>query len=185
MRVRERPVKPTYIVETPVLDPDVYLLRKQNKAFLEKKRKTPQLGNNTYIILSGAMATGSIIAVVCLVLLLVTQGMSDYRFIECFFSFVVATLIMVSRMSLDTYQAERTRGLVVPGTVIRATSALSAVGTPIAEQLNIWYRFELPEGGEKVGYTRYNNVDASSNIRPAPGTPVRVWYTEGGKSYLL
>jgi hypothetical protein len=81
--------------------------------------------------------------------------------------------------------ASRPKGQVLEGTVVQAEKIVTREQYGHVEKIGVRYQFAAPGGVITVGYAAGLSGDASHPMAPVPGTPVRIYYRENGKHYLL
>lgn len=79
----------------------------------------------------------------------------------------------------------RPTGQVLEGTVVQAEKIVTREQYGYVEKIGVRYQFAAPGGVMTVGYAVGLSGDASHPMAPVPGTPVRIYYKDNGKHYLL
>jgi hypothetical protein len=79
----------------------------------------------------------------------------------------------------------RSTGQVLEGTVVQAEKIVTREQYGHVEKIGVRYQFAAPGGVMTVGYAAGLSGDTSHPMAPVPGTPVRIYYKEDGKHYLL
>lgn len=194
---------PPSIVESPVADPTLFLMYERNRAYLLGKTALPHLATRdeaSYV--AGFLLFGGI-AVMVLVFggfgllmrwLLEVNPAFDNPTLVVMGLFLVILLgmgitVVVRDMQLAKSASATKEDTPVPpkpqlleGTVtqaekIREDHAVARIG--------VRYQFVAPGGIVTHGYAEGMGEDASHEMAPVPGTPVKVYYMPDHNHYLL
>lgn len=185
--MNETPVDPFPLVEEyPVLEPDLFLLRRDNRLFLERYSKQPILDKPAAIKRdTNKMAVGISITVAILVLI-------GIAFLPSYLSapLLIATVLGGIGALFWAYlrymlRPVNLKGRTISGIVTHSEKIRVAEDRYNRDYLGIRFEFTDPSGGIKEGYVEGDSDHASDKMAPAPGTPVKVWYDDDGKFYLL
>lgn len=176
--MKETPVVP--IVETPVLEHPLFLAKVRNYEFLSKKRAVPvvrqETTNGEYILYTGVVVLSFMLA------------LTLYPTIGDIAMATVPLVFLVSLFAIGQYQCFRfatTSGCLIDGKVIKADRIRIVNNSRSREYYTIKYRFVNPD---KIVIDTTANISChKSNALVAPrlGTPVKVWYINDEKYYLL
>lgn len=181
--------QPTYtIAEIPVLEPNIFLLNRANRWFIEGQAPTPIVEegmSNQMLALFFYFAL--------LGLVLVGIVMSNPLWGTQFHGAILLGVLIVGvigGMAFLRYQMGDDKALSIKGTLVRgevthAEKIRVVQGTTSRELLAVHYRCTAPGG--VVIYERAEGESdlASMQVAPLVGTSVFVWYTDDGKPYLL
>lgn len=185
--MNEHPVQPlSRIEEYPVLEPDLFLLRRDNRLFLERYTKQPLLDKPAEIKRETSKITvGIFVTIAILVMGSVASAPSDLSA----FLLSVAVLGGVGALfwAYVRYMRRRSdlKGRVLSGFVTHSEKIRMAEDQYNRDYLGIRFEFTDPKEGLKEGYAEGDSDHASDKMAPAPGTPVKVWYGDDGNHYLL
>jgi len=171
------------IVETPVLDPNLFLLHHANRAFVERRNNHPILDEasqrSTAIALGIALSFPLIIA-----LLILNSGMLPLPYASWLCGFMIVLVItIVGGYGYYLRSDLRLKGWILPGAVVRSEKI--RWGKNSHERFGVWYRFVDPNGDLIEGYAEADSDTANRRMAPLQGTEVRIWYDDNGKCYLL
>jgi hypothetical protein len=192
-------ISPPSIVESPVADPTLFLMYERNRAYLQGKTALPHLSNQEEeSYLAGVLLFGGV-AVMFLVFGGGTFLMRWFRDLEnsslvvmgFFLAILLAMGVMVVMrdMQLAKSASAEKEGTPVPpkpqlleGTVTHAEKIRDQHGVA---RLGVRYQFAAPGGIIMTGYAEGLCEDASHPMGPVPGTPVKIYYEQEQKYYLL
>ena len=79
----------------------------------------------------------------------------------------------------------KAKGLVLTGEVVHAEKIRHEGRNDTQVKVGVRYRFAAPGGVLMEGRAEGDMLVASHDMAPLPGTPIRVWYTDNEKFYLL
>jgi Na+-transporting methylmalonyl-CoA/oxaloacetate decarboxylase gamma subunit len=192
------------IIEIPVPDSSLFLLYEQNRAFLSGKTALPYLSKRSE---EAQLGLWLVFAGLGVLFLLFGGGNFIMRWLALrdlnvenptvtgmlLFLLVIAVMgisvvIRDARLAKQPAPTGTTETPVPPtphvldGTVASAEKIRTEHGTP---HIGVRYQFTAPGGIVTYGYSEALSEDASHSMAPLPGTPVKVYYTEKGKHYLL
>lgn len=185
--MNESPIDPFPTVEEyPVLEPDLFLLRRANRLFLERYSKQPVLDKPAEI----KRETNKIaVRIFVTVALLVMAGIA---FLPSDLSapLLIATVLggigaLFWAYIRYMFRPVDLKGRTISGMVTHSEKIRMAEDRFHRDYLGIRFEFTDPNGGVKEGYAEGDSDHASDKMAPAPGTPVKVWYDDDGKFYLL
>jgi hypothetical protein len=180
--MNENPVSLSPLIEEhPVPDPNLFLLKRTNRAFIERRNDSPVLGGTAF----SWKAFNPLIY-----LLLISFLLSGL----CIFpNSGLPLLLLISFIIFAFYTGNRPAdneppdlaGWIIPGVVTHSEKIRIENSQHLQERLGIRYEFPAPGGVVMEAYAEGDSVNASDRMAPAPGTPVMVWYTDEGTCYLL
>lgn len=181
--MKETPVPSNDIQEEiPVLDPSVFLLRRTNRGFVERRHQQPHLkdvGSIDYWMVGiiGLVGGG---AILCAFWWAVPLG---------YIAIVGVLWLMAFGVYGQLHQTFNTNpilnGRILPGTVTHSEKIRIGEKDIQREFVGIRYQFFTTEGDSLEGYAEGDRAMTSQTIIPARGTPVYVWYDDEGNHYLL
>jgi hypothetical protein len=205
----------TSIIETPVPDPDLFLLHKVNQQYLAGNRARPHLSKP-----QGSIGKYWWFFAVGLYLFCMVCGGFDviFRWLGTItlpslpdlttpteegmlVFFLILFLMGITVVLRDMWEARKKATPVSPSIHEKPITVSSSApkaqvlnGTVVKaekirgngiELLGVRYQFAAPGGIIRYGYSEALSEDASHAMAPPPGTRVKVYYTEKGKHYLL
>lgn len=77
------------------------------------------------------------------------------------------------------------KGQILTGEVVQAEKIRHRSRHSTIEKVGVRYRFAAPGGVTMEGKAEGDIISASHDMAPTLGTPVRVWYTDNDRFYLL
>lgn len=185
--MKEHPATPAVVkVETPVLNPEVYLLRKGNKAFVERKIDYPILKKDYSTLGFGAVA---MLAIALQIGLVVVAAFNAKLYMLALLAVVGEIILAFIAYKLfqkwEANQRVASNGWIIPGAVLEAETVKIHAGKSVSEVVRIRYRFARPGGVVEEAFVEDSNTEANHIIAPQPNTPIYVWYKDDGTYYLL
>jgi membrane protein implicated in regulation of membrane protease activity len=170
--------------ETPMPDPNVFLLRHDNWDFLHGQRANPviikRLTNTAPLFVAG-LAIVALIYVSLLLIFVMTGG--NFALVAVGLIFFVVAFLGIRLRQMRNLRPQQ--GIVLQGEVIRAEKIRIGQGRYEVEKIGVRYRFADSGGVVHYGESEGESNATSDKMAPPPGTPVRVWYNDEGNSYLL
>ena len=180
--------QPAYtLTETPVLDPNLFLLNRANRAFIERRNDNPYFlkvrSTLTFQESSILLGTGLLFSMYLCMILASPQGIGS-----AIAGTIVAIFIIlfagVRPANPDTDNIDLA-GWILPGVVLHSEKVRVEREQSWREHLGIRFEFTTPEEVVTEAYAEGESNKASDKMAPFPGTPVRVWYGDDGKVFLL
>ncbi len=179
----EAPVYTT--TETPVRDPNLFLLFDANRPFIERASDTMTVehapGDST---LAAMLGIGAVVILLGTVLMGLSNLPSDYNILT--FAVIagggVGGFVALLRY---LYRDENVKGWIIPGVVTHAEKIRVMEGRYTRDYLGIRYQFAAPGGVVMEGDAEGESASSSLGMAPAPGTPVKIWLDDDGTHYLL
>lgn len=178
------------VPEAAVLDPTLFLINKENAAYLKGQRPTPFLDPmrkgaefrvSMFIILAGMLIFTLIFSAV------IFSIMNAQPAIWAIGISVVPLIIFGCTLAYTLYFLLKQKslpksGVVLAGEIVQADRVWMPGNQFLIE---IRYRFIAPGGILETAQVRGYAENASDTMAPLPGTPVRVYFVGGGEYYLL
>lgn len=172
--------------EYAVLDPTLFLISRENAAYLKGQRPAPfldpmrsseRLRAITFVLLAGLFMTVLIYGAITLLepggwAIMVTL------FALISFGFTLAYMLYLLLMQRTPPGA----GVVLAGEVVQADRTWIPGNQFL---IGVRYRFSAPGGVLETAQAQGFADNASDTMAPLPGTPVRVYFMDDGKYHLL
>jgi hypothetical protein len=178
---------PAYTVtETPVLDPNLFLLNRANRAFIERRNDTPILNESS--LDHDASRFGGIVLFIfttVIILSLVRNVSLEVYRLSVFIIALSSILAFFWAYVRYMCQSVGIKGWILPGEVLHSEKIRVIADKTWHEQVGVRFQYTTPDGVLTIGYAEGGSDRASDNMAPAPGTPVRVWYGDDGEIFLL
>lgn len=176
--------------EVAILDPNLFLMSKENIAYLKGQRPAPfldpmrtaaQFRVILFIILAGMLIFTLIFSAV------IFSTMNAQPAIWAIGISVVPLIIFGCTLAYTLYFLLKQKslpksGVVLAGEIIQADRVWMPGNQFLLE---VRYRFSAPGGILETAQVRGYAENASDTMSPLPGTPVRVYFVGGGEYYLL
>lgn len=171
--------------ETPVDDPNLFLLNDANRTFVDRRNEFITLehapANRT---LSMMLALGVVGMVAAIALLAVSKLPAQYNSLA-FLVIAGGGVGVFLALLRYLYRDVPVKGWMIPGVVTHAEKIRVIEGRYTRENVGVRYQFVAPGGVVMDGYAEGDSETASHGMAPTPGTPVKVWLDDDGSHYLL
>jgi hypothetical protein len=188
--MNEIPVAPPSYQEIPVPEPNLFLLNRANRAFIERRTNNPvwdeappeQDANGVWGILLFIIGTLMSLTIVS------NLPLGEYRvwiFLVALIGIIALSLTLFWAYYRYIYETLQLKGWILPGKVLHSEKIRMVADESWDERVRVRFQYSTPDGILTVGYAEGNSDWASDNMAPAPGTPIRVWYGDDGEIFLL
>lgn len=172
--------------EEAVLDPALFLMRKENVAYLKGQRATPLLepmaqAQRLRVTLFAMLAGLFGVAVIYSAVALVQMGRLAL-FVSTMAIFAFGAVLAYTIYTLLKQRALPQSGTIVAGEIVQADRVWLPGNRFI---IGVRYRFSAPNGDVLYGVSEGFADAATEPIAPLPGTPVYIYFIEAGTHYLL
>lgn len=176
--------------EAAVLDPTLFLISKENIAYLKGQRPAPFLDPMRTAAKFRVFLFTILVGMFLVMLLfngIATLVMNAQPTIWTMGITVILLMIFGCTLAYTFYfllkqQSPPQLGVVLVGEIVQADRVWMPGNQCLIE---VRYRFTAPGGVLETAQARGYAENASDTMAPLPGTPVRIYFTEDGKHYLL
>jgi hypothetical protein len=180
--------QPAYtITETPVLDPNLFLLNRVNRAFVQRRNDKPH-----FLMREPELSKRQVIDFFVILLWFSACAGAVLGFPSGTGAFVLGMIVLLTiaygaGLKPTTFPGNKSElvGWILPGVVLHSEKVRVEREQSWREHLGIRFEFTTPEEIVTEAYAEGESNKASDKMAPFPGTPVRVWYGDDGKVFLL
>lgn len=181
--MKEEPFTPPIShMEVAVRDPNLFLLRRANRAFVEQRSMIAYLEDT---LTAGWRTMGMVLIGGGGAVLWAFEITTPLGVLALFGWAWLISLVFYGQASRHLWVKHNTDGWILAGKVLYSKKIPIRKRNFVYQQIGVQYAFLAPDGETREGYSAADSAVANSIIAPLPGTPLRVWYTHDGKYYLL
>jgi hypothetical protein len=188
--MKENPVLPLSYEEVPVPEPNLFLLNRANRDFIERRTDNP-VWDEPPPEQDASGVWGILFFIIFTLLILMIMWNLPLRehqfwiFIIALIGVIALSIVLFWTYHRYIYQSPQLKGWILPGEVLHSEKIRVVADESWDERVGVRFQYSTPDGVLTIGYAEGNSDWASDNMAPAPGTPIRIWYGDDEEVFLL